>query len=181
MSTTVFLALIIAWVMWGVASLVLSGPLSLMIGAALGFLIVFAFRESFPVMGLMALLEPIGIILPLLILRQASGALGWDWPAFSTEELLIFLLFYVAFLATAFGVIPLEAYRIGYAPGPVAVMVLALCLYGFLSGNWFVPLTAVAAQAMWVAGAGSSNWFDHILHVALVPVVVVVLITRLVS
>lgn len=181
MSGSVFLAVIIAWMAWGGASLMVSTPLSLFIGAAVGLLVIGVFRDTLAINGLMALLEPIGIILPLLILRQAAGALGWDWPAFSNLELLVFLILYVAFLASAFGVVPVEAYRLGYAPGPVAIMVVVLCLYGFLTGNWFVPLAAVAAQAMWVAGAGSSNWFDHILHVALVPVIVVVMVTRMVG
>lgn len=181
MTASVFLGIILAWILWGVASFFVSAPLSLIIAAIAGAAVLIFLRDSIVVSGLMALLEPIGIILPLLIFRQVAGTLGWELPAFSTLELVLFLFAYVVFLATAFGIIPVDAYRWGYAPMPVAAIVLLLCLYGFLSGNWFVPLAAVLAQGLWVAGVGSSNYFDHILHVALVPAVIVVLILRLVS
>jgi hypothetical protein len=61
---------------------------------------------------------------------------------------------------------------------PVAVMVLAVCAYGLWSGTLFLPLVAVLGQALWVAGLGSSNWFDHVLHAGLVPVAGVVLILQ---
>jgi len=40
-------------------------------------------------------------------------------------------------------------------------------------------LVAVAGQALWVAGRGSSNWFDHVLHALLLPVAGVVLILHM--
>ena len=101
-------------------------------------------------------------------------------PAFATWELLAFVVLYTAFLATVFGVIPMEVYRLGYAPMPVAVMVLAVCVHALATGNWFLALVAVTGQAAWVLGWGSSNWFDHMLHAALWPVAVVVLAGRLV-
>lgn len=174
----VFLAVVLGWVAWGAAALVLPGPLSLAIGGAAGGLAVALARGTLVIGGLMALLEPLGVVLPLLVLRQAAGALGWPVPAFSSGELLGFLALHVAFLAASMGVLPADPYRLGYAPWPVACMVLLLCAYGLITGNWFVPLVAVAGQALWVAGAGSSNWFDHVLHAALVPVVAAVLILR---
>ena len=83
------------------------------------------------------------------------------------------------FLASAMGVLPVDLYRLGYAPGPVAAMVLAVCGYGLWSGALFLPLVAVAGQALWVAGRGSSNWFDHVLHALLLPVAGVVLILHM--
>jgi len=173
------LTMILAWMAWGCAALFVAAPFSLLIGLSVALAVMMLFRQSLPVSGLMALLEPIGVILPLLILRQAAIALGWEMPVFASLELILFLLAYIMFLVTAFGLLPFDLYRLGYAPMPVAVMVLALCAYGLWSGNWFIALAAVIAQALWVARQGSSNWFDHILHVALIPVVVTVLIARL--
>ena len=177
--TSVFLAILLGWIAWGVASLVVSAPVSIVIGAAAGTLVMVFLRDTIVISGAMALLEPVGVILPLLILRQAAGATGWPLPTFSSLELFIFLVLYVWFLAASMGVFPVDPYRLGYAPIHVAVMVLMLCLYGLLTGNWFVPFAAVMAQLLWVMGHGSSNWFDHILHATLVPVVAVVLLLRL--
>lgn len=179
--TSVFLAVLLGWIAWGVASLAMSAPLSLGTGAAVGVLSVALFRNTMALNGLVAVLEPIGVILPLLVLRQAAGHLGWQIPAFSSPELAAFLVFYILFLAAAMGALPVDPYRLGYAPVPVAVIVLVLCAYGALTGNWFIPVAAVAGQALWVAGWGSSNYFDHTLHATLVPVVAVVLIGRLVG
>jgi hypothetical protein len=99
---------------------------------------------------------------------------------FATVEILAFLAAHTAFLASAMGLWPVDLYRLGYAPRPVAAMVLAVCAYGLVSGSLFLPLVAVAGQALWLARLGSSNWFDHVLHAALVPVALLVLVLRLV-
>jgi len=117
--------------------------------------------------------------LPFIILRQMAAHLGAPVQPFGGMELLVFLALYTGFLATAAGAIPVDFYRLGYAPIPVAGIVLALCAYGFLQGVIFVPLLAVTGQAMWVMGWGSSNYFDHVLHPVLVPAVVLVLALRL--
>ena len=61
----------------------------------------------------------------------------------------------------------------------MAAIVLAVCAYGALTGNLFLPAVAVTGQFFWVAGWGSGNWFDHVLHVLLVPVTAVELAVRL--
>lgn len=173
------LAVLLGWIAWGVASLILGLPVSAIIGALAGALTVIFLRDTLVVRGLVALLDPVGIVLPLLILRQVAGALGLPVMPFGTGELLFFLALYIPFLACALGVWPVDPYRVGYMPAPVAGIVLVVCLYGLLVGNWFIPLIAVAGQALWVARLGSSNYFDHVLHVALIPVVCVVLILRM--
>ena len=55
---------------------------------------------------------------------------------------------------------------------------VAVVLVGF-QARPFLALLAVAAQAQWVLRAGSSNWFDHILHVLVVPVALFTLLGRL--
>lgn len=177
--TSVSLAVLLGWTVFALSGIVLPTLLAAYVGTIVGLALVLIFRTTIGLNGLVAVLEPIGIILPLLALRHVAGSLGLSVGTFSAVELLAFLILYVAFLATAFGVIPLEPYRLGYAPVPVAVMVLALCAYGALTGNIFVPLVAVLGQFLWIMGWGSSNWFDHVLHVMLVPVVLVVLVGRL--
>ena len=174
------LAVLLGWVAWGLFSLGLDLPLSLAVGLAIGAACAFALRATLPVGALMAVLDPIAIVLPLLALRHMSASLGVSVHPFDTAELVAFLLLYLTFLATAAGALPWEVYRLGYAPVPVALIALALCAFGLWQGTAFLPLVAVTGQILWVLGWGSSNYFDHILHVALVPVVVVVLILRLI-
>lgn len=172
------LAVMIGWVAFALAGLTLTPPLAAALGAVLGLGAVLLFHGSLALGALIALLAPFGVLLPALALRHAAAALGLPIQPFSTTELLVFLILYTAFLAAATGAIPVDLYRWGYAPIPVALMVLALCCYGALTGSLFVPLVAVLGQAVWALGWGSSNWFDEVSHAMLVPILVIVLITR---
>ena len=137
------------------------------------------FRDTVVARGFVALMGPIGVVLPLLVLRHIGAELGLSIQTFGTIELLVFLMTYVVFLVAAMGAVPVDMYRWGYAPLPVAAMVLALCGYGALTGSVFIPLVAVTGQALWVMGWGSSNWFDHVLHVVLVPITIIALALRM--
>lgn len=172
-------AVLLGWVVYALTGLFASAPVALIAGVAVGLLSVLVLRDTVAIRGFVAVLGPIGIILPVLALRHAAAGMGMPIAPFGTIELLVFVILYMAFIATSMGVIPVDLYRLGYGPIPVAMMVLALCAYGALTGNLFIPVVAVAGQALWVMGWGSSNWFDHVTHALLVPIIVVVLILRL--
>lgn len=172
------LALVMAWVGYALAGLFVTPMMALGVAGLLA-VAVLVLRGSLPVAGMMALLAPLGVMLPALALRHMAADLGMAVVPFGNLELLLFLLGYLVFLASAMGLVTVDLYRLGYAPVPVAVMVLAVCGYGALSGTVFLPVAAVLGQAFWVVGWGSSNWFDHVLHAVLVPVVAVVLILGL--
>lgn len=175
-----WLAVLIGWAAWGVLSLGVASPASMILGLVIGLTCAFGLRETVGLRAIVAVLGPIGVVLPLLVLRQMAGALGVPVMPFGTVELAVFLLAYLAFLATAMGVLPAEIYRLGYAPLWVGAIVLAICAYGLWQGSVFLPALAVLAQVLWVMGWGSSNYFDHILHVGLIPAVLIVLVTRIV-
>lgn len=172
------LAVVAGWVAFAVAGWVASPGLAAGLGAVAALAVV-AMRDSLAVAGALALLAPFGVMLPALALRHVAVKLGVSMPGFASWELAVFVVVYAGFLAAAFGVVPVDLYRLGYAPLPVAAMVVVLCGYAFLTGNWFLAAVAVAGQAAWVLGWGSDNWFDHVLHVALWPVALVALVVRL--
>ena len=172
-------AILLGWVAYALAGFFVPMPVALVAGVVIGVLSVLVFRDTVAIRGFVAVLGPIGIVLPLLALRHAAAGAGVTVAPFGTLELLIFVLLYMGFIASSMGVVQLDLYRYGYAPVPVAVMVLALCAYGAFSGNIFIPALAVLGQALWVMGWGSSNWFDHVTHALLVPVIFIVLVLRL--
>ncbi len=173
------LMILLGWIAFALLGIGFAAPLTVWLGIAFGVLCVVFLRETTGLRGMVALLAPFGIMLPALALRHMAGHLGLAFTPFHTGEILIFLLLYLAFLAAAMGALPLDIYRLGFAPLPVALMVLALVAYGAAQGSLFIPALAVLGQLIWVLGWGSSNWFDHMLHVALIPVAIVVLILRL--
>jgi len=174
------MATLLSWVAFAILGWVVSPPLSVWIGGAIGGLLVLVARNTMILRGFVALLAPFGVMLPAIALRQMAAELGAPVVPFATFEILVFLLLYVAFLVSAIGVVPVDVYRVGYAPLPVAAMVLSVCVYGYLTGNWFLPLVAVLGQALWLSRWGSSNWFDHVTHVLLVPVALIVLVVRVI-
>lgn len=177
--TTLWLASLLGWLAFILLGIGLQAQIAVPVGLALGCGCALFLRDTLPLRGIVALLGPVGAVLPLIILRQMAAQLGVPVQPFGSVELLIFLASYLVFLASAAGVIPVDIYRLGYAPIPVAGIMLALCAYGFAQGLLFVPLLAVTGQAIWVMGWGSSNYLDHVLHPALVPAVAVVLVLRL--
>lgn len=179
LGASIALALLLAWVIFALAGLLLSPPVAVALGALVGLTAVVPARNTVSVSGLIAVMAPFGVMLPALATRHMAVSLGADIPGFSTVEIGVFLVVYVAFLSAAFGVIPLDLYRYGYASWPVGVMVLVICAYAWLTGNWFLAGVAVLGQVFWVLGWGSSNWLDHVLHVFLVPVAAVVLLLRI--
>jgi hypothetical protein len=174
------LGAVLGWMAWYALSVGLAMPVSLIAAVGVAVLALRFARHTLVVRGVMAVFDPIGIVIPVLILWQVLGSLGLPLAPFAAIELILFVVVYAAFLATAFGVIPFDIYRFGYRPLPVAVLVLALCLYALMTGSWIVAVIAVAGQAMWVFKHGSSNYFDHILHATLVPVAVIALLARLI-
>ena len=174
----VALAIVLAWIVFALAGWIVAPWLAVALGVVLAVAMIGLARDTLVPGGLVALLAPFGVMLPALALRHMGGSLGLPVVPFGTLEIVVFLGLYVAFLAASMGVFPVDPYRLGYAPVPVGAMVLLVCLYGAVTGNPFLPLVAVLGQVAWVMGWGSSNWFDYVLHVLMVPVAVVVLVQR---
>ncbi|MEO1139788.1 MAG: hypothetical protein AAFW87_10050 [Pseudomonadota bacterium] len=177
---SVALAALVVWAVFVLAGMALSPPLAAGLAVLAAVASVTVFRNSVPVAGAIAVLAPFGVMLPALAIRHVAVTLGIPVPGFSTIELFVFLVAYVAFLCTAFNILPFDLYRQGFAPWSVAGMVLLVCIYALVTGNWFLAGVAVFGQLAWVMGWGSSNWFDMMLHVLLVPIAAVALILRVV-
>ncbi len=172
-------AILLGWVAYALMVFFVTTPVALIAGGVIGALGVVFLRDTIAIRGIIAVLGPIGIMVPMLALRHMAVGAGINVTPFGTPELIVFVLAYMGFLAASMGVLAVDLYRLGYLPVPVGIMVLACCAYGALTGNLFIPLVAVMGQAAWVMGWGSRNWFDHVLHALLVPIVLTVLITRL--
>ncbi|MEL6315434.1 MAG: hypothetical protein AAFQ60_15465 [Pseudomonadota bacterium] len=175
LGSSLALAVLVAWCVQGVAGAVLASLAAGLLGAAAGAAAM-ALTRWVLVGGVVALLAPFGVMLPSLALGAMAGRLGVDVVEFSQLELGVFLVGYTVFLLSTFGILREDLYRLGYAPVPVGIMVVVICLYAALSANWFLAAVVVLGQFFWVMKWGSSNWFDYVLHVLLWPVVVFALI-----
>ncbi len=177
--TNLFMAILYVWAVAGTAGMFLSMPMALGLGTSIGVILGLAWPRNPLSKAVVALLDPVGVVLPFLALRQMAGWIGMEIRPFHSTELVLFLIVYILFLAAATGKLRFDPYRLGYAPLPSGVVALGLCVIGAIQASLFLPLLAVLAQAQWVFRAGSSNYFDHILHAVLVPVVLIELAGRI--
>jgi hypothetical protein len=173
------LGILFGWCVVQVLVLVFSPAYAVALGLTVGLATSLGLQRTVPVGALVAVLAPFGLMLPALALASLGRLVGLELPSFSAWELAGFLVLYTGFLLTAFGLVPVDVYRLGYAAKPVAVMVLGLCFYGALTENWFIALVALLAQLCWHFKLGSSNWFDFVLHVLMWPIAAVALIAKL--
>lgn len=125
--------------------------------------------------GMIALFAPFGVLLPALAIRSITRSLGVRVMPFHWAELLIFLLIYGFFIASSAGALPFDLYHLGYAPTGAAGLSLALCLWGMVRNSLFLPITSLVSLALWQAGLGSSNAFDNLTHLALLPLALIAL------
>lgn len=181
--STLYLGVLLGWLLFSGFLWVARPDQAALAGLVLGLGLVMGLRRHMVIGGAMAVLEPIGVVLPLLALRHMALAACPDlapWLGqWQSWELAAIVLLYPLFLAASMGVWRAEPYRLGYHPMPVAVMVLILCLYALATGNLSLALIVVAGQVQWVLRRGSSNWFDHVLHVFVLPVAAIELVSRL--
>lgn len=180
MGASIAYAICAGWIGFALADFFVSAPLAALIGVALGLILAWPLRGSLVSMGAVAIFAPFGVTLPTLAIADMAAASGLEVPGFSNIELVFFLFVYLLFLAASFGLISIDIYRLGYHARAVGLMTLALCLYAGVSGNWVLALVAVGGQAIWAFGWSSSNWFDTVLHVVLVPVTAITLIIRVI-
>ena len=101
------LAVLLGWTGFALVGWIAPAPVAAALGAAGGVAAVMLLRETLALNGLVALLAPFGVMLPALALRQVAASLGLPVMSFASWELLAFLVAYILFLASAFGLVPL--------------------------------------------------------------------------
>ena len=101
--TSVFVGVILGWIAYMFMGLIMPLPLAILVGIAFGTASMTMFRHTQAVKGFIALMGPVGVVLPLLALRHIAGQFGVEIQAFSMTELVLFLLAYGVFLTTSIG------------------------------------------------------------------------------
>lgn len=176
--TSVTLGILIGWVAFKILSFILPNKTALIFGMFIGLMSATLARETQSILYFTAILSPIAITIPLLALRSLLQTFSISCPQFSKWEMAGILAIYIAYLAASLGVLIFDPYRLGYSfvwAGTLAIMLIG---YGAVRRNPFFPIAAISGQILWVSDIGSSNYFDHIGHALLVPIILVALIRR---
>lgn len=176
--TTIWLALMLGWIFYKVLALLIPRPKAAIAGLIIGMLLATIGRQFPPATALTALLDPVALIIPVLLAEGLLRPFGYRRSAFPKWEILLFLALWIGFITLSTGVGPFDPYRLGYQPLGAGGITAAFIIYGVIRKNLFLPLLALAAQIMWAAGIGSSNYFDHIQHFLLLPVLLIALLPR---
>lgn len=120
----------------------------------------------------MAVLAPFGVMLPALCVRDSLRKVGWVAPDVPPMDLLVFAGLMGFVVLGAFGLVPVFAYGWFYGGVGPAVLAVALAAWALWRGQIVVLIAVLLAQLQWLADHGSSNFYDHVAHFALIPALV---------
>ncbi len=125
-----------------------------------------------------AVLAPFGVILPAMALQNMARGFGLNVKEFRTIELVIFVILYLVFLCASLGVFTFDPYRFGYIPLNSHIIAIIGVLYALCRQYYPLAVAILLGQVLWFFDIGSSNFFDHISHALLVPIILVCLFKR---
>lgn len=168
------------WVAFRVLYPFVSRELALYIS---GVIIVILYIFSFEIITiLIAIFAPFGILLPTLALQDiARKCKVYDFGTYPVHELVLVLIIYVAFLSASIGVFHFDPYRFGYSPAIGSSIALTACGYALWRGYYVIAVALILGQIAWTFDLGSSNYFDHMTHVIIVPIIFIVLVKKVIQ
>ena len=167
------LAAVALWVVFRLLRLIAIRENALPVAFALVLIVMVVWASNPVFAATVSVLAPFGVLLPALCLRSISRSLGVRITPFHWAELLAFLILYGLFLAGSAGLLGFDPYRYGYTiPGAIGIALL-FCLIGFVMDSLFLPLVALVSTLLWFFGLGSSNAFDNVTHVVLIPLALI--------
>ena len=173
---TLGLVLVLGWCVWRLGRRWWPGVGGIAAGLIVAAAFVFLGGQASAVT--MAVLAPLGAVLPALALRDMAAGAGHPSPRLPSVDLAVVGALHAVFLAAAMGAVRFDPYRFGYDPAWGSVF--ALCCIAYLAWRRQAVLAAavLVGQALWIGDVGPSNMADHALHMLLVPIVLIVLLGR---
>ena len=136
---------------------------------------------ALPMMGLIALvspapwgiwmsvMQPFGVMLPALCLAGIARGSGLRVTRIARVDLAVLALAMTFVLMGAAGVLPLSPYGWFYGGFGPALLAGVLGGWALLRGHFVIAGAVVAAQILWIADIGSSNFYDQVSHFFLLP------------
>ena len=171
---------ILCWILFRIGRWVLPDSASIIFALAITLLL--SMIENVFMLYFVALLDPLGLLLPLLAVRNVVGIFTDNsLNTLSLIELIGWLVAGVVFIASALGVFEMDLYSFGYSDLPAAVIATGASLYFAWRRQVLLLVVSVLGYLLWVFDVGSSNYFDHVFHAFMVPVLVIQLVYRLIE
>jgi|GEM_PF-1491645 hypothetical protein len=171
---------ILSWLLFRILRWVL--PDRMAIGVAFVVTLLLSMIDNVFMLYFVALLDPLGLLLPLLALRNIADLLTTiAWPRITLYELLAWLVAGVVFIASALGVFAFDLYAVGYNDPAVVIIATTTSLYFAWRKQGLFLAISVLGYILWSFDFGSSNYFDYVFHALMVPVLAIQLMYRLIG
>ena len=161
------IGLLITWLVYRTVRGFVSGPTALALGGGLAALLL-VFGQP-PMSMLVAVLAPMGFMIPALIGRDIAAGFGAPVTPLGVWDVGLALVVCTALTLATLGFLHVDLYRLGYLPfsgSLIALLAIAYCLF---RRHFWLAAVLLAGQAVWVADIGSTNLFDYIGHLLIIP------------
>ncbi len=86
---------------------------------------------------------------------------------------------YCVYIFASIGGVAFDPYAFGYSGGAGLGVPVALAGYAYYRKDWLMAAIVAGAQALWLAGIGTENLFDHLTSALLVPALFVAIVRRM--
>lgn len=168
---------------------VISRPLGWFVGRQLGATSGLLIAGLLSLIGMLwpitnwpvALFSPVSLGVAALALADILRPFGIVARRWSLPELTAGLAMYVGYLYASLGGVLFDPYGLGYSGGVTWGVPVALAAYAFGRKDWLLAAVIAGSQALWLAGIGSENLFDHLASLLLFPAILIGIGRRLLA
>lgn len=148
------------------------------LAVVIGFAISLVPRHSDFNLLMVSLLSPLPVLIPVYALGLLAGPFGFRpgwWPR---ADLAVALVALLTLILSAIGHIGFDIYRYGYEAWPVAIIAAGMAALALWRNHMLLLVGIVLGQILWMLEIGSTNFFDHVSHILLIPLLGLYILKR---
>lgn len=120
-----------------------------------------------------AIFSPVSLGIAIYAVVDMTRPFGVIAPRWSLAELGAGLAAYCVYIYASLGWIMFDPYALGFSGGASFGVPVVLAGYAYWRKDWVLGGIIVGAQALWMAGIGSENLFDHLVSALVVPAILI--------
>lgn len=172
-----FAIIIVGWCLARIFLLFLKPIIAVFVGYLFAIVVLLLLRETSPILMFFAIFSPIGVVLPAIAIQNSLKTIGFQFVQFSRIEIATVFVLFLAYILASIGFVNWDPYRYGYSAVGVGIVSITISTYCFIRGHIVLLAAIFISQILWYLEIGSSNYYDNIGNMLLIPILPLVLLT----